>query len=292
MRSGTTLMSQALNAHPNIAIVPDHLTWFFKRCYKQFGNLNTDFEFDNMFYQMEPYMRHHKNNYSQLFLKKSILEAGSMSYENLYKTLVYILTKNKKSNFYGIKTTHAHSEYHKMLDYDKNTKIIHLVRDIHDVYSSHKRYVTKSFFGKLKALVSNAHRSSLTIDARYFNPIHFVKPYLILDAWCSMNSYALELSKIYPNNIKIIKYEDFISNPKNTLQAALNFLQVDWIEDFFNYSNIRASNPLWKANSSFKDLKKDSYDIRAIGRGKKLLNSSDIDLISTKCSDILKDLGY
>lgn len=297
MRSGTTLMGAILNAHPDITIASDTLTWFFKRCYKQFGTMQSEFELENMFYQMEPFMRHHKNSYDYCSLKNQVSLRGKVSYDNLYRSLIELETSDELNKFYGIKSTHATFEYEKMIDYDPNTKIIHMVRDIHDVYSSHKKFVGAKKNEKVKKNIKSAIKSlcrlQYSIDERYFQPLHFKNPEKMIDYWYVSNKQAIEFEKRYPKNIKIVKYEDLLENIEDKLKEVISFIGAEWNNEFYQYSNLKDRNSdVWKANSSFDDTKRSSYDKSIIGRGKKRLSNTEKKLISKKCSEILKKLSY
>jgi len=297
MRSGTTLMGAILNAHPDIDIVSDTLTWFFKRCYKQFGSMESLFEFENMFYQMEPFMKHHKNCYDYNSLKSQLSTKDHISYSNIYKSLIELETKRALNKFYGVKTTHASFEYEKIIDFDSKTKIIHMVRDIHDVYSSHARFVNKSKINKIKKIANSGinlfSRKKYSIDERYFRPFHFKEPEKIIDYWCVSNRKAIDLANACPKNIKIIKYEDLLTSTEQTLKDVISFIGAEWNDDFYKYSNLKdRGQSKWSANSSFNDTDVDNYDKSIIGRGKKTLSILEKQKISERCAGLLETFNY
>ena len=300
MRSGTTLMASILNAHPKIDIVSDTLTWFYKRCFYQYGPMNSIYELDNALYEMEPYMLHHKNKYTIDELRKKVINKG-ISYESLYESLIELeLNKNILDN-YGIKTTHAAYKYEQIIEKIPTTKIIHMVRDVTDVYYSHKNYLSKGNVNLLskfktsikKKICRKLLNQKVILEERIFYPYHFNEPKHIVDYWYSSNKLALDLKEKYPNNFLIIKYEDFIINIDKKMKEVSEFLSVPWVDDFYQYDNLQdRNNNKWKDNSSFATKNKVGYDQSKIGRGKNKLSKEELKYIDNTCHNILEKLEY
>lgn len=302
MRSGTTLMGAILNAHSQINIVSDTLTWFFKRCYKQFGKMSSEYELDNALFELEPFMFHFHNKYSLIELREQVMKKG-ISYESIYHSLIELELNEKLPEFYGIKSTHAAFEYEKIILGMPNSKIIHMVRDVRDVYFSHKHFIggkSDSFFRNIKKslqaikliVARRILKREILLEERIFTPYHFEKPLKMGDYWTVSNQLTIDLMNQYPKNIIIIRYEDLIRDVEHEMKKVIRFLGAKWEPDFFKYDNLtdRAKNP-WKVNTSFEGTTI-GYDKSKIGQSKNKLSDKENEYLSQRCALQLKEFGY
>lgn len=303
MRSGTTLVGSVLNAHSQVGVVSDTLTWFFKRAFGNYGPLKSEYELDNLLYNMLPFALHHGGKASWPSVRKATIELG-VGYHNLYKVLVEAELGFPLPKCYGIKSTHSAFEYKKIIEGIPNTKIIHLVRDIHDVYASHQAFVGKGqavWRTHLKSLVRKfrsgmLHKfsgKSLLLDEIAFMPLHFSEPRRMVDYWKVSNELAMEISASHPENLRIIRYEDLIRNVESVMRDAFEFIGVEWEEDSCRYEMLKGKdNTKWSANSSFDTRSIVGFDSSRIGNGAKRMDEQELEYIDATCGNVIEALGY
>lgn len=312
MRSGTTLTASILNAHPEVCLVSDKLTWFFNEIYYPGMRINTEYKYRNILYKMKPYLEHHGNNFSIVDVVSRSVDFEKFGLKDLYKLMIELeLGKSiATASAFGIKATHSADRYEDIIGLFPESRIIHMVRDVHDVCFSHANFVDKRFYSKLKyaikkpkksfnlfklkasRLVENFFVNSSSLDAVYKNPLHFVEPSLMIDYWIESNKKALKLAKIYPDNILIVKYEDLISDNENAIKNILEFCSLNHHSLCFDYENLKdREDKKWEANSSFSTNVR-GYDITRIGRGKSQLDTATLELIQRKGSVVMNELKY
>lgn len=303
MRSGTTLVGSVLNAHSQVGVVSDTLTWFFQRAFGNYGPLKSEYELDNLLYNMLPFAQHHGGTASWPLVRKATIELG-VDYLNLYKVLVEAELGSQLPQCYGIKSTHSAFEYKKIIEGIPNSKIIHLVRDVHDVYASHQAFVGAGQSGWLRALkcfVRNLRSGilhlvsakPLLLDEVTFNPLHFVDPKRMIDYWKVSNELAMGFSATYPSNFKIIRYEDLIRDVEGVMRDTFQFIGVEWEEDSCRYEMLKGKgNKKWTANSSFNTQHIVGFDTSRIGNGAKRMAKDDLEYIDATCGNVIEALGY
>lgn len=312
MRSGTTLTASILNAHPEVALVSDKLTWFFKRVYYPNSNFNTNYRYKNLLYKMKPYMDHHKNSFTIDDVAKRLANISELDFKKLYRVLLELEIGKSigMSSAFGIKSTHLVERYEDIIALYPETRIIHMVRDIHDVYYSHSNFAKKSLLTRMRGAVKDPKEvfgffrrqicrfvgrvcsRGTSLDVVYKNPLHFLDIDLMVDYWVDSNSEALRLADIYPENILVMKYEDLLSNNEDSIKRILEFCSLSYHGSCFDYDKLKdRDGNKWEANSSFS-RKSHGYDLTRIGRGRIKLDKATLESINYKCSAVLAELRY
>ena len=110
-----------------------------------------------------------------------------------------------------------------------------MVRDQRDVLLSQKNKWKRKFLGASKIPFFEALRS-------YFN-YHPITTAMI---W---NSSIKQSKKIIDNtNVKVVKFEDFINNPRSILIDICSFLKIDFQEEMLKVPIIGSSTSVDKKN--------------------------------------------
>ncbi|MCF8296149.1 MAG: sulfotransferase [Melioribacteraceae bacterium] len=310
MRSGTTLMSHVLNAQPNIAFLSDKLNWFWNRIFP-FYILDNIYSLEQAFFEQKYFIKlildYLNMDYVdfQINLIKNLSKYKYINEEILYNELHFSLS-NRTSEIIGDKSTHSINVYERFIEKFPNGKIIHMVRDPYDVYYSQLMKVRKTnkITTQLKMINNVKDRIIIsllpsTIKKKYIvgNDIvrnYFIRhPKRIIDYWNSGNMSALQLSKKYPNRIKIIKYEDLILNTHQTISDISELLNIDMNYKNIEYTKIQnGKGNNFHGNSSL-NIKFTSYDKSRIGNGIQKLSNQDIVYINNKLSNsFINKFGY
>ena len=268
MRSGTTLMSAILDSHPDITIIPDIIKWFWTKVYLEYNNISTQYELDTILYEMAPYIYHGLREdqiarFTNGEVRKKIISRG-ISYHSIFNTLVEIYnSQGEVKDIVGTKATHVSNIYSKYVEQFKRPLVIHMMRDCRDVYFSHKKRVAKlrqQPLNKFKTVIVKSKdfiynkvfhtRSSGLFNRKSFL---FTFPEKIMDDWVFTNINALETKKKYPENILILKYEDFVTDPEHYIKIVYNKIGITFRSGDFDYSSLKdRDGKKFQANTSHK----------------------------------------
>ena len=203
-RSGSTLLQNIIGQNPNFYVTPAS------------GLASLLISSLNSFSQIDNFKKY--NNYNKV--KNAFYnycKQGIISFYNTFTSKPYILDKSKA-------WLQDYSFISKIID---NPKIIILVRDLRDVLSSYEKMYIKDPTQKYRWNIDN-DVENFTIEDRFNAYINStpLEQYLI---WL----YNIVHSNFY-NNLHIVKYEDFILNPKNEIKKIYNYLDVPYFEHDFN----------------------------------------------------------
>jgi hypothetical protein len=264
-RSGTTLLSRAMNAHPKLSITFDNVH-FMRFCYQKFNPL------------IEKNILNLLNEVSQRIFERSKIELDKKSilselstFEKIEYSHIYnIIMKNcflhePNKVIWGEKTNVAWGAIPDFLKMFPNGKCIFLLRDPRDVLCSFKRMTTNPWPGYLDAIFAS------------------------LGAF----QQALYLNKKYSkDNLKIIKYENFVNKPDKVLKDICSFVDIIYDQKMTNIQHYKDINgEKWISNTSYsKKITKISNE--SIGRWKKNILKEELCLLETILQEEMKQYGY
>lgn len=264
MRSGSTLVSNILNAHKDILIVEN---FHFQRFIYQDGKKLTKNLLKYKVYEMRDRLQlryNYKINAENVI--DSVLKRG-ISYKNLYDELikdqaninrVKIAGEDSALNWRFIKTFY---------NFYPNAKIIHLIRDPRSIFASWKKatYQKNDYWG----CIYN------TIDC--------------------MN-YALKYSKILnKKNYLALRFEDILLNPEFFAKKMCSFLNIQFTEDMINpkrWSKLFNNKNASLGWSSIEKKSMDGFYKNRVDAWKKILTDEEINTIQTFMSKNLIQWGY
>ncbi len=231
MKSGTTWIEEILNSSSQIVTMHEGNTL---DAIKNIINSNLELspEFNNRSYIKWLPIRNKINpNISGLLsglLSRSILD--------FYMSLVGVKI--------GIdRTASSVNSVSSNVDFFRNTKIIHIIRNPFDVLISqiyHQLNLYKNT-GFVDEIFSNINFQKLikTIETNKYVIEDFLRDGVFdkfLIAWKVEQNLALQLAENSLVPIKIIRYEDLINFPKNSIQELFNFLNIEI--DYHELNNI------------------------------------------------------
>jgi len=307
MRSGTTLMSSILDSHPDITLISDIIKWYWSKVYLEYNTISTPYELDMIFYEMAPHIYHglHDDQIEKFAngeIRKKIIDKG-ISYYSIYETLVeFYNTESKIERIVGSKATHVGKIYSKFIEQFEKPLIIHMMRDCRDVYFSHNARVLKLRQKPINRIKVMAERSKNIFVNKVMNKRSselfnrksylFKYPIKIMDDWVFTNSLAFDIKKQHPENIIILKYEDFVSEPEKHIQEVYNKIGITSFDGSINYNNLKdRDGNKFQANTSHNlDIKKISN--KNIYHSHKKLSKFETQYYFDNITEAAKSFGY
>jgi hypothetical protein len=199
-RSGKSLLSRLLGLHPNIATYNMEFR-MWPRFYRRFGNLNQDTNFESCLNAMLSYknIQSFINNDADYIRNK--FQEGEKTYGRLF-TLFFEYNAEKYGKPRWSDQSQKIERYASSIFADCPTaKIIHMIRDPRDRYASKK--------------ITRRHKGEKII---------FGDLYRHINGWIRSVYLSENNRKLFPNNYKIIRYENLVSQPRDTLHEISAFL--------------------------------------------------------------------
>ncbi len=208
-RSGTTLMTSMLSAHPNIAISPEsHFLWYWRKRYPHLKiSDHNDFEiFWQEFSNSQDLKRFSIDSQAT---RASILATDKISYKSILTNILQKYASKMQKSRWGEKTPDHYSYLHIIFKGYPEARVIWMLRD--------PRAVTASLL-----------------------PMSWTHSYIDLHAkkWC--DSIRLQNKWIKDERVLLVKYETLVTNPDSQMREICQFLGEDYcpnmIGDRHNHS--------------------------------------------------------
>lgn len=300
-RSGTTFCARVLNANRHIICASDPFAPIFKAYRNTFGEAAQpgfdtasplhDYYFDafqnELFQRMQAssfdvavdpsalpglvdIVRQHSAGYSPL-IHTHLHALGGKNFSELFRSglrVIEMAYPKPQHQALGFKEVWVDEFAPHFLALGAGAKVIHVVRDPRAVVASN--YVSGS-------------RYPLLFLARQWRKLATL-------AWANAARSA---------HVKIIKYEDLVSQPHETSLAICDFLGVDFDENMTRINELKdGANQPWHQNSSYKDVASAGKTPDADTKPKKgerwrnALPADYVRLVEKLCCFEMKLLGY
>lgn len=218
-RSGTSLFRLMLNSHPEIVVPPEcgFLQWWYRK-YKNWNK--TCCQNAEVLKQYCDDVLSSKKIESWDIDPEALIEQIKVkepaSYAEL-SILVYKQYNTKKKGLIGDKNNYYIQHLNLLDEIYPNTKYIHLVRDGRDVASSYLKL------------------SEQKLNSPYTPQL----PSNIEDIALEWQSNVISIDDFLSSKEGlVIKYEDLVKNPKNTLKEVMDFLGVTFSKDMLLFYKI------------------------------------------------------
>lgn len=259
-RSGTTLLQQMLDAHPDIAIAPE--THFIRSFFlsDQYGDLNDDYNYKQLVKSIVDIPE-----FTEMELDSEEFVADSQTLERSYKSLFWLLLEQfrqrRRVRIVGEKTPNHLLYMQTLQEFFPKACFIHIIRDPRAVVSSWKKvpWTTGSVEG----------------DARVWR------------------RYMATARKSPPANGAIfsLHYESLVTEPEECLKSICNFLGIHFDRAMLRYyikdsKGVNISREPWKRNA----VKPVSED--ALMKWQQELTLDEIATVELITRDELVSLGY
>ncbi len=245
-RSGTTLLQEMLDAHPQVAIAPE--TFFVRRFWvkkHKFGPLLDDAKFEQLLDAITS-----MPEFAEAGLDKERYRVAargrSRRWDQLFRLLLEQFAESRGVKRVGEKTPNHLLYMDKLQEWFPTAKFVHVLRD--------PRAVALSWRG---VPWSNG---SLAADA---------------EVWRKYARAALDHGLLNPNALHTVRYEELVANPRAVLGRLCTFLRIDFDEAMLRYherpaSSVNVEREPWKARS------RGPVDAAAADRWKRELTSAEV----------------
>ena len=215
-----------------------------------------------------------QNNFSEFNAKsEQLLSAGVKNPLEIYRLFLETITAENCTQIPCEQTPQNLYYLEEILQFFPNAKVINLVRDQRDVLLSQKNKWKRRFLGAGAIPLSEALRS-------YVN----YHPILTAKVWNS----SLSCTAKYLNHpkVKIVKFENLLSDSENVVKDICEFLKIDFHEKMLNVPVIGSSTE----NDAKSELIIDSSKINKWKKGG--LSNGEIYLSQNLSSKMMDKFGY
>ncbi|MEM9163233.1 MAG: sulfotransferase [Cyanobacteria bacterium P01_F01_bin.4] len=248
-RSGTTLISTLISAHPSIAISPEsHFLRYWMRSYASQGieGLKGFNHFWSEFSQSADFSHF---GISPDQIKHQILSGSDFSSKAIFNTLLTAYAHKLSKHRWGEKTPEHYRDIETLLKWYPQAQIIWMLRD------------------------PRGQIASLRV-------VPWAEPYEDLHATSWKNSISAMEHWASDRRVQIVKYEALVTDPEKTLQAVCNFLGEEYAPEMLNRSN--ETSPMinfsgWEEKHLQDTLK--PINVKSISKWKSTLSPMAISII-------------
>ena len=204
---------------------------------------------------------------------KKILGEGITNPLAIYELFLQTISKENSCKISCEQTPKNLYYLEEVLKFFPNAKVINMVRDQRDVLLSQKNKWKRRFLGAKAIPFSEAFRSFVN-----YHPI------LTSKVW---NSSVTDSSKyLSTSRVKILKFEDLLSEPEDVIKDICIFLDIDFQEKMLEVPTIGSSTE----NDSKSELIIDSSKVNKWKNGG--LTNAEIYLSQKQSSKMMDEFGY
>lgn len=254
-RSGTTLLREILNRHPELAVCGE--TNFFHRIYMRrrfFGDLADP---RNRARAVDAYLATHVARRLRMepeMLRERLMREA-LSCREFFVTLMSTFA-DLNGKKYGGEKTPWHSLYAKtLLEWFPSCSIIHLVRDPRDAVAS---LITMPWESR-----------SVLAGAR---------------VWQRFNAASRTASRA--GNYLQLKYEDLVSEPEQELRRLCEHIGLEWSTEMMQPPD-DATEVLWWSRRAHRGITS-----ARIASWRRHLRPWQVSIIESTCGSLMEELGY
>lgn len=293
-RSGTTLLTTILNAHPNVLSTPEsRLTLTFYPPYAHQNPISEQFIADLATYtQLSIYNRVKAQQGTQqligdldkdVFLKFDAQQLAQLNYAALSKLLLLnILLPNK--NYTNIDTivdkNPGYTFYvERLMKLFPDAKFIVAMRDYRAIVLSHKESIAT-------ALVMANRKKKDKLSSSIINAYK----------WNMYNREVLSLQKLYPDKLLVVSYENMVQQTEVTVRKTCDFLGIPFLPTMLSPHQRLAPQVPTEASDQ-RDQKRAADLARPINTTrleawKTKLSATEIEAAEILCAQTGKQFGY
>ena len=258
-RSGTTILSCMLGAHPSINFTygtVNYLRWFVKK-----GVPATDYK-KIVFETKDRLLRRFDKeiNYDKI-VQKIESSSKAICHETIYSAIMADFFAYEKKRW-GEKTLLEWTSIPNFLEMYPSGKVLHIIRDPRDVVASFKGMTFENGSRYLDAIFACMH----SMDT------------------CTHYRQSLQAEHYYD-----VSYEKLVQNAASELEKICVFLNIPYHEDMLNenlYTDQLGKKFDRKSHTSHNDSNK------PIGRWREKLDVIELELIEGFLSNQMKEFGY
>ncbi len=273
-RSGSTILSKTLGSHPDCLDNPEIplFSFFYKALRNQRSNAVTNGLIVRFIHAMK---RRHPGHPWQIQTAEVVKIPSGLDYFDFMNELSTLFTTESAS--------------------ENNPRRPHWIIDKNPVNTLHVHHFLKEY-PKTKAIfLVRDPRANVASRMQSQNLIHGRTNHWMLNAlrWRSFNRYYYILKNKFPNQIHLLRYEDFALNPQQHLDELCDFLRI-------HHVTLESPNPISSAHidqntarlvKKYRDLNA-TINPQAISRWKEVLDQQTIEAIEDICKTEMDFFRY
>lgn len=247
MRSGSTLLSRMLSAHPEIEMGYDSVN-FFRFCYHRYDPISDPVNVKRLFEDMSHRL------YNRFEMKLDVDECmrnmgnNNMSYGQAYLSILKSLFSHTGKTIVGDKEALAWTKIPEFLRQCPQGKAIVILRDPRDVVTSFKKSTIAPGSDYLIAL---------------FNVVDAV-------------NHAVRYRSQYPDRVYLVPFERLKTDTEKELRNLCEFLEIDFTLGMLDLDNyVNKVGEKWEAEESLT-FKEETDWMAPVGRWKNRIEPEDL----------------
>jgi len=259
-RSGTSLLFALLASHPNISMVRRTNMWRY--FHERYGDLSQTDNFERCLSDMTRYnrMKHLKPDGERI--RREFLK-GKANYGRLFALFHLHYAERIGKPRWGDKSLHTEHYADRIFREYPNAKIIHITRDPRDRYAS----VRKRHGRDTPRMGGSTGR------------------------WLFSMNRAIKNKRRYPNQYKIICFEDITRDPEETMREVCAFIGEEFAPEMLTMSGA-AEHTNVGGNSSFERIEPGKISRKPVGRYRDVLSNLEILYIQIFSGKFMEQFGY
>jgi hypothetical protein len=260
MRSGSSLLSRMICANNQVAMTFDSLN-FFRFCYNRYQELN----YKSARQLISDASHRLSNRFGILLRVEDCLSSlnENFTYGSIYTAMLLDILQPGNVHYVGDKEALAWTRIPSFLDMYCDAKVLIIVRDPRDVVNSFKHTTISPGNDYLIAL---------------FNVVDSI-------------NYAARYSERYPEQVRLVKFEQLKLNPEETLGEICRFMGIDYSDRMLGeefYTNHHGEP--WNSRESLS-FPAETGKLTPVGRWAGMLASEDLFLCEWIGAQGLQKLG-
>jgi hypothetical protein len=263
-RSGSNLLRLLLDAHSGIVVPhPPHVLHFFAPIEKCYGDLNDRARLEVLVEDVVALVRAHLYAWDVALDVDALTDAARPRDALGVMAALYDAAREKSGKRrWGNKSTFMVEHVERALARDPGARFVWLVRDPRDVALSSKTSV--------------------------FSTCH---PFNTGRLWARQQAEAMAQQNRVPHAVHLLRYEDLLDRPEESLRALCAFLGEDYEADMLRYfegeeaKKSAALSESWKNTAS--PIQKQNQ-----GRWRTGLDAEEVRMVEASAAPLMRRLGY
>ena len=273
-RSGSTILSKTLGTHPDCLDNPEIplFSFFYKAFRNQQSNTTTNRLVVRFIHAMK---RRHPGHPWRIQTEEVTKISSGLNYFDYMNELATLFTSEFSS--------------------ENNTRRPQWIIDKNPVNTLHTHHFLKEYPQTKAIFLVRDPRANIASRIESQNLIHGRTNHWMLNAlrWRSYNRYYYTLKNQFPDQIHLLRYEDFVLNPQQHMDELCYFLRIHRVR-------LESANPISTAHidqNAARLVKKYSdlnapINPHAISRWKEVLDQQTIEAIEDVCKTEMDFFGY
>lgn len=281
-RSGTTLMAQVLGRHSSVLAPAPGETWYFEDIWsrrEQFGNLDSLASLRPVAQRILTNFARFDGPEAQAIVDRHIgleelialaLKHGG-GYKGLYSAMTSMMAAGEGKTIFCDDTPRHLFFLDTILEMFSDARVICMIRDPRDFLASYKN---------MQAIRRLDEKSD---ERRRITELYHPVQTSLLWLASARLIRKFTTSKVYNNRVRVVRYEDLVTEPSVVLTKLCAFLEIPFEQ---NLLNVTANN------SSFGQTAQPGIFSNSLGRWQDSLSPSEAWWVQRLTHSALKDFGY